>query len=81
MQGFIFVVRWLIYEFYQFKKYSKQGLLNFSDLDALKEDILFIVHKITVGQEVYDTLIILSRLFNNKVDKRIREKYKFIKKE
>jgi len=29
-----------------------------------------------VGKEVYETLIIMSRLFNNKVDKKIRDRYK-----
>lgn len=50
-------------------------------MEAIKEDILFICHKIIVGKEVYETLIVLSRLFNNKTDKRIREKYKKILKD
>ena len=50
-------------------------------MDALKEDILFICHKIIVGNEVFETLIVLSRLFNNKTDKRIRDKYKEILKD
>jgi hypothetical protein len=81
VQGFIFIMRWLIYEFYQFKKFSKQGYLQFTDLDALKEDILFICHKIIVGKEVFETLIVMNRLINNKTDKRIREKYKHVLKD
>ena len=81
VQGFIFVVRWLIYEFYQFKKFNQQGYLQFQDMEALKEDILFICHKIIVGNEVFETLIVLSRIFNNKTDKRIRDKYKEILKD
>ena len=81
VQGFIFVMRWLIYEFYQFKKLCQQGYLQFQDLEALKEDILFICHKMIVGKEVFETLIVLSRLFNNKIDKKIREKYKQVQQD
>ena len=73
VQGFIFIMRWLIYEFYQFKRFSQNGYLKFSDLEALKEDILYVCHKIIVGKEVFEILIVLSRLYNNKEDKRIRE--------
>mmetsp|Transcript_40702 Transcript_40702/g.62123 ORF Transcript_40702/g.62123 Transcript_40702/m.62123 type:complete len:117 (+) Transcript_40702:1618-1968(+) len=71
-------MRWLVYEFYQFKALKQEGLLLFSDFEALEEDILFILHKLTVKDEVYDILLILSRLLNNKDDKGFREKYRHI---
>lgn len=47
VQGFIFVMRWLIYEFYGFKGLKQEGLLNAADFDALEDDMLYIIHKVT----------------------------------
>ena len=51
-----------------------------TDFDALEDDVLFILHKLIVKNEVYSTLIVLSRLLNNKDDKLIRDKYKSLTK-
>jgi len=58
---------------------KSEGLLEQSDIEALDDDILFILHKVTVSNEVYETLIVLTRLLNNADDKKIRDKYKLIK--
>tara|TARA_B110000305_G_scaffold19311_1_gene17848 strand:+ start:181 stop:471 length:291 start_codon:yes stop_codon:yes gene_type:complete len=73
-------MRWFIYEFYSFKQLKSDGLLQFTDFEALEDDLLYTIHKITVQQGVYDTLLVLSRLLNNRDDKKIREKYKQITK-
>ena len=78
VQGFIYVMRWLVYEFYQFKKLRQLGFLMMSDFEALEEDVLFILNKLVVTKEVHETLLILSRLNKNKADKRLREKYRLI---
>lgn len=36
------------------------------------------IHKLTVRKEVYETLLILTRLLNNMDDKLLRQKYKKI---
>ena len=51
-----------------------------SDFEAIEEDMLFTIHKITVSNEVHETLLILSRLNKNKIDKSLREKYGLISK-
>lgn len=71
-------MRWLVHEFYQFKKLKNDGLLELADFQALEDDLLFLLHKITVGDQVYETLIVLTRLLNNRDDKRMRDKYKMI---
>ena len=48
---------------------KSEGLLEQSDIEALDDDILFILHKVTVSNEVYETLIVLTRLLNNADDK------------
>ena len=50
---------------------KSEGLLEQSDIEALDDDILFILHKVTVSNEVYETLIVLTRLLNNADDKKI----------
>ena len=65
VQGFIFVMRWLIYEFYGFKGLKQEGLLSAADFDALEDDMLYIIHKVTCVNQVYETLLVLSRLLNN----------------
>jgi len=73
-------MRWFIYEFYSFKQLKSDGLLQFTDFEALEDDLLYTIHKITVQNGVYDTLLVLSRLLNNRDDTKIREKYKQITK-
>ena len=53
-------------------------MLVSQDFEALDDDILFILHKITVSDGVYETLIVLTRLLNNHEDKKVRDKYKVI---
>ena len=65
VQGFIFVMRWLIYEFYGFKNLKQEGLISAADFDALEDDMLYIIHKVTCVNQVYETLLVLSRLLNN----------------
>ena len=78
VQGFIFVMRWLIYEFYGFKSLKQEGLLSAADFDALEDDILYIIHKVTCVNQVYETLLVLSRLLNNQDDRLLRKKYRAI---
>mmetsp|Transcript_17368 Transcript_17368/g.29210 ORF Transcript_17368/g.29210 Transcript_17368/m.29210 type:complete len:574 (+) Transcript_17368:90-1811(+) len=78
VQVFMFLMRWLIYEFYQFKRLKAEGQLTAADFDTLEDDILFILHKVTVSHEVYEILLVLSRLLHNKEDKLMREKYRHI---
>ena len=33
VQAFIFTMRWVLYEFYSFKKMKKEGLLSSNDFD------------------------------------------------
>ena len=80
VQGFIFIMRWLVYEFYNFKYLKQEGLLQGSDFEAIEEDVLYIIHKKTVQKEVYDTLLVLTRLLNNVEDRKIRHKFKKIEK-
>ena len=51
-----------------------------SDFEAIEEDMLYTIHKMTVSNEVHEILLILSRLNKNKVDTLLREKYSLIKK-
>lgn len=78
VQLFIFTMRWVIYEFYQFKKLKKEKLLVSGDFEALEDDIVFILHKLVMKQQVLNGMIVLNRLFKNKIDKDIRKKYKLI---
>lgn len=80
VQGFIFVMRWLVYEFYNFKYLKSEGYLQAADFEAIEDDVLFILHKKIVQKEVFETLIILMRLLNNMEDKKIRHKFKKIEK-
>lgn len=80
VQGFIFIMRWFIYEFYSFKQLKSDGLLQYTDFEALEDDLLYTIHQVTVQNGVYDTLLVLSRLLNNRDDKKIRDKYKQIEK-
>ena len=78
VQLFIFTMRWVIYEFYQFKKLKKEKLLVSGDFEALEDDIVFIIHKLVMKEQVLKAMIVLNRLFKNKLDKDIRKKYKLI---
>lgn len=80
VQGFILVMRWLVYEFYNFKSLKQDGFLQGADFEAIEDDVLFIIHKKTVHKEVYDTLLVLTRVLNNIEDKKIRHKFKKIEK-
>jgi len=59
---------------------KQEGYLTFKDFESLEEDILFILHKKTVQREVFEILVILSRLLNNKEDKLFRDKYRHLKR-
>jgi hypothetical protein len=78
VQAFSFLMRWVIYEFYQFKRLKQEGQLQAGDFEALEDDLLFMIHKIIVKDEVYSILVILSRLLNNKEDKTYRNKFHHI---
>lgn len=54
-------MRWLVYEFYEFKDL---GLLK-EDFDAIEDDVLYIVHKNIVCKEIFQSLLVLTRLLNN----------------
>ena len=71
-------MRWFLMEFYQFRKMKSQRILEQSDVEALDDDILFILHKVTVSSEVYEVLIVLTRMLRNAEDKEIRDKYPLI---
>jgi len=72
-------MRWLVFEFYDFRELKFEGLIQASDFEAIEDDVLFIIHKKTVYKEVYETLLILTRLLNNQEDKKFRMKLKDIK--
>ena len=74
VQGFIYVMRWLVYEFYEFKDL---GLMK-EDFEAIEDDVLFIIHKNIVCREIYYVLLVLTRLLYNHGDKQMRNQYKSI---
>lgn len=80
VQLFIFTLRWMIYEFYDFRTLKKEGLLKRSDFDSLEDDVVYLMHRATVQDGVQETLLVLSRLLNNKIDKSLRRKYRLIAK-
>ena len=41
-------MRWLVYEFYNFKYLKQEGFLQGCDFEAIEEDVLYIIHKKTV---------------------------------
>ena len=41
-------MRWFIYEFYGFRQFKLEGLIFPKDFDAIEDDILYIIHKVTV---------------------------------
>ena len=77
-QAFILIIRWLIYEFYQFKILKMERLLVGQDFDALEDDMLFIIHKITISKDVFKSLLVLTRIANKGDDKELRDKFKQI---
>lgn len=76
VQGFILVMRWLVYEFYNLKVLKQRGYLKAADFEAIEEDVLFMIHKMTVFDEVFDSLLVLTRLLNNIDDRKLRHKFK-----
>ena len=48
VQGFVLVMRWLVYEFYSFKALKQRGYLKSCDFQAIEEDVLFMIHKLVV---------------------------------
>lgn len=64
VQAFIFTMRWVLYEFYSFKKMKKEGIVNSGDFDQLEDDIIYVLHKAVVKNQVLETLVILNRLIN-----------------
>ena len=69
-------MRWLVYDFYNFRVLKHKGLLQAADFEAIEEDLLFMIHKMTVKDEVFDSLLVLTRLLNNVDDKKLRHKLK-----
>ena len=47
-----------------------------ADFEAIEEDVLFMIHKMTVFDEVFDSLLVLTRLLNNIDDRKLRHKFK-----
>ena len=43
----------------------KENILSPNDFQALEEDVLLLVHSKVVNDEVYASLLILSRLLNS----------------
>jgi len=41
-------MRWVVFEFYDFKGLKNEGLLQTNDFEALEDDIVYIIHKATV---------------------------------
>jgi len=73
VQAFIFVLRWMLYEFYQFKEYKKEGYIGTNDFEAIEEDLVFIIHKRVVNEDVNTILIVMSRMLNASEDKKLRK--------
>ena len=59
---------------------KKEGILSSNDFDQLEDDIIYVLHKAVVKNQVLETLVILNRLINNKTDKNIRKRYRLIEK-
>lgn len=78
VQLFIFTMRWVMYEFYQFKALRKEDLLVAGDFEALEDDLVFIIHKIVMKDQVLNSMVVLNRVYKNKADKDIRKKYKLV---
>ena len=57
-------MRWLIYEFYQFKTLKQEGLLTAADFEMLEDDVIYLIHKVTCVNQVFDNILVLSRLLN-----------------
>ena len=51
-----------------------------ADFNAIEEDMLFMIHKMVVQEEVFDSLLVLTRLLNNIDDRKIRHKLKKLEK-
>ena len=71
-------MRWVMYEFYQFKALRKEQLLVAGDFEALEDDLVFIIHKIVMKDQVLSSMVVLNRVYKNKADKDIRKKYKLV---
>lgn len=80
VQHFIFVMRWVIYQFYNFRQLERDQMLHKDDFKALDDDIIFILHKISVKGKVFPILLVLSRMLNYKTDKQLRQVYRLIEK-
>lgn len=48
VQHFIFVMRWVIYQFYNFRLLERENLLGKEDFKALDDDVIFILHKVAI---------------------------------
>lgn len=80
VQGFIFVMRWVIYQFYNFRQMERDKLLVKDDFKALDDDVIFILHKVTIKGQVFPILLVLARMLNYKTDKHMRQTYRLIEK-
>lgn len=76
VQQFILVIKWLVREFYNFDVLERKYLTKSGDFEAIEEDLLFSIHKMTVQGEVLEYLVVLSRLLNSKNDKKLRSRFK-----
>ena len=48
------------------------------DFEALEDDLVFIIHKIVMKDQVLNSMVVLNRVYKNKADKDIRKKYKLV---
>ena len=78
VQAFVFVMRCQVYDFYGFRQLKDDGLIDQDDFGAIEDDVLFIIHSQTVSKEVFENLLILSRMLKNQEDKDLRKRYKDI---
>ena len=79
-QVFILTMRVVLYEFYCIRNLKQEGLLQHQDFDSLEDDIFYIIQRMVVRADVLSIMVVLSRLMNNKTDKQIRKKYRYIEK-
>lgn len=62
-------MRWVIYQFYNFRQLEKEKILSKEDFKSLDDDVIFILHKISVKDQVFPILLVLARMLNYRADK------------
>ena len=78
VQIFVDITVVLLKQFYNFNQLIRENRLVEEDIEALEDDIHFIIHKLVVTHQVFETLVILNRLDKKDLNKKFRDKYRLI---